>query len=247
MRLAIISDIHENIIQLQLALEKIRKLNCDEIICLGDISGFSVPHHNYFDTRNAHECLQLVRENCSFVIAGNHDLHAVRKIPHQSSFNYPENWYELDFQQRTQLSKERVWLYEHEELSPLYTHQDVKYVFDLKEHTTQQYDEHHILFAHYIYPNLTGSERAFYLDAENYTQHQTFMTQSKATLSFSGHRHFGGLFIISRGIIITKKYGRAYNLTKGDIILVPAIAGGRGNSGFCIYDGEKGTAEAVRI
>ncbi|MDA3866400.1 MAG: metallophosphoesterase [Salinivirgaceae bacterium] len=184
MRLALISDIHEDIIQLQLALEKIRKLNCDEIVCLGDISGFSVPHYNYLDSRNARECLRLVRENCSFVIAGNHDLHVARRIPQQTSFNYPENWYKLDFHQRAELAMEQVWLYEHEELSALYNHQDVQYLSDLPEYTVRNYNERHILFAHFIYPNLTGSEQVFYFDAKDYVQHQEFMFDCEATLAF---------------------------------------------------------------
>ena len=69
MRLAIISDIHSNLEALSAALEAINKRKVDQIICLGDIVGYGA---------NPRECLRLVRERCSVVLLGNHDLAAVK-------------------------------------------------------------------------------------------------------------------------------------------------------------------------
>ncbi len=43
MKLAIITDIHEDRVNLVKALRMIEKEACDEIACLGDIVGFSTP------------------------------------------------------------------------------------------------------------------------------------------------------------------------------------------------------------
>ncbi len=64
MRVAIISDIHSNLEALTKALDIIKTLSVDEIICLGDIIGYGA---------NPNECLELVRKNCSVVVIGNHD------------------------------------------------------------------------------------------------------------------------------------------------------------------------------
>ena len=65
---AIISDIHANLEALQRTLEIIKERAVDEIICLGDIVGYGA---------NPNECVELVRENCSSIVIGNHDAAAI--------------------------------------------------------------------------------------------------------------------------------------------------------------------------
>ncbi len=81
MKIAIISDIHEDYISLMQAVRLIEKKKCDEVICLGDIVGFSIPFYDYIETRNGSACVKWVKNNCKYTIAGNHDLYAVRKVP----------------------------------------------------------------------------------------------------------------------------------------------------------------------
>ena len=68
MRFAIISDIHSNFEALSTGLEAIEKEDVDEILFLGDVVGYGA---------NPNECVALVREHCSVVLLGNHDLAAV--------------------------------------------------------------------------------------------------------------------------------------------------------------------------
>ena len=76
MSIAIISDIHGNLDALQVVLAEIdAREGIEEIICLGDIIGYGP---------NPLECLDLVRERCSFALMGNHDF-AVLYEP--TSFN----------------------------------------------------------------------------------------------------------------------------------------------------------------
>ena len=65
MKYAIISDIHSNYEALRSTLEHIKNQNVDKIICLGDIIGKG---------ENSHKCVELIKNNCDVVVAGNTDL-----------------------------------------------------------------------------------------------------------------------------------------------------------------------------
>ncbi len=72
MRIAIISDIHANYEALRTVMERIALLEAERIYCLGDIVGYG-PHPN--------ECIEIVRERCHGIVAGNHDVAVARKMP----------------------------------------------------------------------------------------------------------------------------------------------------------------------
>lgn len=78
MRYAIISDIHGNVEALQAVLADIRKRKVDLIICLGDIVGY------YPDPER---CIELVRKEVQYCVAGNHDYAAIGRIDTQN-FTY---------------------------------------------------------------------------------------------------------------------------------------------------------------
>lgn len=70
---AIITDIHEDIESLKKVLDAISSSKIDKIICLGDIVGVSMTHHNaFFNSRSANGCISLIKESATSVI-GNHD------------------------------------------------------------------------------------------------------------------------------------------------------------------------------
>lgn len=62
--LALISDIHSNLEALTAVLNDIRKRGVMDIVCLGDVVGYGP---------DPGPCLDLVMDNCSQVIMGNHD------------------------------------------------------------------------------------------------------------------------------------------------------------------------------
>lgn len=64
MRIAILSDIHSNLPALEAVMRTLEQRGAEEVWCLGDIVGYG-PFPD--------ECLNLVREKCSLVVAGNHD------------------------------------------------------------------------------------------------------------------------------------------------------------------------------
>lgn len=67
-KIALISDIHSNIVALKSVLEDIEKRNISKIFCLGDI---------VLKGSSSCECLNLIREKCSLILKGNCDDYAV--------------------------------------------------------------------------------------------------------------------------------------------------------------------------
>jgi predicted phosphodiesterase len=78
MKYAIISDLHANLEALEAVLADAQPY-ADAIICLGDIVGYNA---------NPNECLQMVRDLCQVVIAGNHDMAASGLRPYDDFSEY---------------------------------------------------------------------------------------------------------------------------------------------------------------
>ncbi|HPD65867.1 MAG TPA: metallophosphoesterase family protein [Bacteroidia bacterium] len=249
MILAIISDIHEDYLSLQKTFRKIEKYPVDEIICLGDITGFNIPAFSYFSSRNASECLNLIKSNCTVLLAGNHDLYAVRKIPtHQTIFNFPENWYELDFSERKKLAENKVWLYEDNELLSLLDSAEKEFIRLLPEYHVFNSAHGDILFSHSCFPDPSGSTTFFpsgYLDLK---QHFAFMKEKNCRISFFGHGHVQGIELCFRKSYQFMSFGEYFLDNQIYSVSCPAIA--RGNNrvnGFVIFDTESLSLKVIEV
>ncbi len=71
MRYGIYSDIHANLEALQAVFARLEQEKIDQYICLGDIVGYGA---------NPKECIQMVLDKKSLVIAGNHDYAVAGKL-----------------------------------------------------------------------------------------------------------------------------------------------------------------------
>jgi diadenosine tetraphosphatase ApaH/serine/threonine PP2A family protein phosphatase len=71
MKIAVVSDIHANLIDLQRVFVEIQKKAADAIWCLGDTVGYG-PYPQ--------ECVDIIRSQAQICLAGNHDLAVLGKI-----------------------------------------------------------------------------------------------------------------------------------------------------------------------
>jgi hypothetical protein len=195
MRLGIIGGIHEDVIRLRAALKTLERSSCDAVACLGDIVGFSVPYFGFLQSRDAHEAVRLVREHCRYVVAGNHDLHAVRRLPHHTIFDYPTNWYELDLPARRSISRGLVWLYE-EDLPANLNDGDTEYLRSLPELLVIPAGDVNVLIGHFAYPDLVGdSQTSDPAVSGSLADHFEFMRRHECTIGLAGHDPHDGAVV----------------------------------------------------
>jgi len=246
MKIGIIAGIHEDIIRLEEALDLLSKKGCSDFVCLGDIVGYSVPYYGYPSSRSAHECIQLVRERCKYVVAGNHDLFFAKKVPQVSLFDYPQKWYEMDYAQRKSIAHDTLWLYEND-LPPRLTFEDIEYLKTLPEYQILQFDKIKVLFTHYIYPNLVGDSRNFTLTNNGPNQHLQFMRKYSCDAAFFSHDLFDNLEVFGEGEVRYLRFGK-YRLSKFPVAIKgPWVANGTASNGVLLFDASILEVEAIAL
>lgn len=219
MRLAILSDIHEDYDSLLNIIKKAEARGYDSLICLGDISGFSLPYYGYGESRNAPACLALLREKCQILLAGNHDIHAAGRDP-----ELPES-----------IKGQEAWPHQ-KDLDPGYGEEDISFIASLPLYETLSTPAGKILFSHYVYPNLSGFVKGFYHKAKEFREHFSFMYSHGCALGFSGHAHPEGFYRVnSAGFRVYRK--RQLTITSFPAMIgIPPATRHEHRSGFCIFD-----------
>ena len=249
MKIGIISDIHEDINGLRKSFEIFQENNCTEFICLGDITGFSVDEFmSYFNHRDANACVDLVKNSCSAVVPGNHDLYNTQRIPKFiSNFIYPENWYEMTYDERKKLADNRIWLYEHSDLSPMLNRRNQKYLQSLEEFQVYNSNTMNILCTHSAFPDLSGSTNHFIANSNELGSHFKFMQEHNCTIGLSGHHHPEAAIIATESSFELKSFGK-YQLPS-DLcwIVVPSIAESDRKLGVSILDLSEMTIEFIKL
>lgn len=218
MRLAILSDIHEDLNRLQRILKKIDRKGSDLVICLGDISGFSDTYYRYGKSRSASACLDLIRRNCDIIVPGNHDLHAAGRIPDKpagATFEY--------------------WVHE-EDLDPGYSHEEIEFLGGLQETVVLPVEGYNILMSHYIEPNVSGYITGFFSSGKELEAHFHLMEDRNCKLGFTGHAHARGFY--TAGPQGFRHYGyRRLHLDHFPLVVgIPPVTRHKYRSGFCIFD-----------
>jgi len=237
MKLGFITDIHEDIQNLEKALSILSDEKCDTVICLGDIIGFTIPFYRYIETRNAEECVRLVKENCSVVVTGNHDLYAIKKIPqHKFGFDYPDNWYELDYEVRAKKSRNKIWLYEDSELKCNLSDHAREFLHGLKEVEVREFDDIKFLLSHFCCPDFSGSAIYFPSEPFHLAKHFDFMKEKNCTVSISGHGHPEGAIIVDQNKFTLKGFG-TYKLSEDQQwLVIPCVARTSRLNGVSVLD-----------
>lgn len=249
MLIGILSDIHEDSVRLGEALRKLEKLGCTQLACLGDITGFDAPYYRYLSTRDASACIMMVKENCRWVVAGNHDLFAVRKLPlHSVGFSFPDNWYDLDFSDRKAAGYGRVWLYEHMELPTLIGSNEKEYLASLPEYIVADFDGHQVFLSHSLAGDLSGSTMQVHANAWEFAPHHSLMQRHGCKTGISGHLHPGGMIVSEKEQLFTKAFGKTH--FQGEYatqFVAPCIAHSSSPNGFLIFDTRTLAMKAVPI
>lgn len=246
MKLGIITDIHEDVQNLEKAFSILSNEKCDILICLGDIVGFTIPFYRYIETRDAEKCVRLVRENCSVVVAGNHDLYAVKKIPHHKfGFDYPDNWYKLDYEIRAKKAKNRIWLYEDNELKCHLSDDAKDYLRSLNETEIREYDSIKFLFSHFCYPDFTGSAIYFPREPFHLAKHFDFMREYNCLISISGHGHPEGVIMVDQNNFYSSGFGNHKLIDEPHWIVLPCVARTSRLNGVTVLDTSEKEFKAI--
>lgn len=248
MKLGIISDIHEDLERLNEALHRLDQEGCDEVACLGDIVGFVIPSFAYFDTRDASACLQKVRANCKYIVAGNHDLYPAKRIPeYNAGFEYPENWYSLDHKLRKKMAGEKIWLNEEIEPDTLLSAEERKFMKSIPEFHVLNLGSLNIMLSHYLYPDLTGSTIAYYERFGPVEAHLNFMKAHNCLLGFSGHQHVEGFYNSTFDKTKHKPFGKYTLGQEIQWITGPCVANGKKHNGCLVFNTETFELEAIPL
>ncbi len=248
MRVGIITDIHEDYERLSESFRLLEKKQCDEIVCLGDITGFDVRHYKHLSGRNASKCIESVKDHCKYVLAGNHDWFTARRIPAQCGlFPFPENWYDLDYSERYRLGYGRVWLYEDHDLSSLTSRSETDYLKTLPESVMTEYNGMRVLFSHSVMPDLSGSAVWRPRKPEDFSGHFRFMNNQRCRIGISGHFHPAGAELAMLDYYGYRSFG-AFPFPDGDFqIIMPCVAAASGYNGCAIMDFKSLTAELIPL
>ncbi len=248
MKIGIVSDIHEDGVRLQAVLRDMERRGVDAIACLGDIVGFDVLLYRYLSTRNASYCIDMVRENCRWVVVGNHDLFAIRKLPDVNGFFlFPENWYQLEFPERKRLGREQVWLFEDHELPALIRGRDRDYLHSLPLWLEAELGELRILLSHAVQPDCSGSLTWRPKNHWDFQRHFQQLKKQGCRLGISGHLHPNGMGIANERRFDFFRF-RTYRIHR-DLVqyICPCTASSSSRNGYLVLDTAGMTMEAVAM
>ncbi len=257
MRIAFITDIHEDVVSLKKALRLIEREKCDQVVCLGDITGYPFLRGKYESTRKLSECIGLIRENCSVVVLGNHDFFHLRKIPRYSAgFQFPADWYALTPAQKKAAAGDSLWHYA-DDYPVVLSDKDEAYLNELPEYAIHNVAGEKILVSHYVYPNFSGYVLLNRSEGRKIKDHFQFLHQHKCSLSVFGHIHIEGLAMHyePRAGVLARllngfdyfPFGERKLKDKLCSISIPALADNGQINGFAILDTEQRTINALSL
>ena len=236
MKAAIISDIHEDVESLKKVITIAEKKGCDAIYCLGDICGYDSEYYFYPETKNADECITIIRENCDVTVGGNHDYFVAQKLPKfLIDMDIPKNWYSLSIEQQIKIAGSRVFLYKGETECSLYK-ENLDFLYNLPEYAIIQIGDFTCYISHFVFPNLVGAAKKQKNVSIDFPLHLSEIKNKGAFIGFIGHIHLNGCTIFRNNKLRFSSFGDRRLKNKEQIICCPGVARGTNLSGFIIFD-----------
>lgn len=245
MRIALITDIHEDIIRLEKALAVLQSEGYDQLICLGDVTGFSPLYYGH--RADAEACVSLLKEHATITLAGNHDLFTCRRLPsNHDELGIPSDWYTLSPSIRKAISAGRHWLYEDETESEL-SAGGLCFLQQLQEYQVVEDQYGRYLFSHFLKPDLCGIRRRFPASVYGMRHHFRFMKQQACNLSFIGHAHPPGP-AVTKWMWWSNPMTDSYLLKNNkQIVICPALVSGQNASAGIIFDTAKSEIKTIHF
>lgn len=236
MKYAIISDIHEDIISLRKVITHIKRIDYDKLVCLGDITGFSALHQTHKDTKDVNACIDLLSTSCDIIVAGNHDLNIIDKIPSYLKRHEKAN---------SNIIRD-TWGYKGD-AKAIISSENFDFLKQLPEYFIEITDNFQILFSHFVFPDITGSTIVIPRKKRALKPHFNFMKRKDCLLSFVGHSHINGFAFYSGCHIHFREFGFKRLSKKKQIIFGPAIASDGIRSGYMIFDTDTFELSVIKI
>jgi len=248
MRLAVISDIHSDLPSLEKAINEIKASGVDRLLCLGDIVGYSYHYADHLEGRDPNACVEMVRQNCDYIICGNHDLHEVRKLPlNHKEAGIPGDWYDLDLGERSRISENRFWLYDDELEDPL-NESSKAFLDQLPEQLVIQDKKFNMMATHFVWPDITGHRKSFPAKLIDFKDHIDLIKRNKCLVGLAGHAHPEGYAQISKKAFGLNYFRQGKIIRRPQLIIVPAITrSDKSRNGYLVLDSEKYTFESIPI
>ncbi len=248
MKIGIITDIHEDYLRLKETVRKLERLQCDDLICLGDITGFDVRHYQYLSARDASGCIAVIRDNCKYSIPGNHDLFNARMVPKRKGlYDFPGTWYDMDFDERKKAGQDKIWLYEDHDLPSRIGKKETEYIRGLPDFVILETEGVRFMFSHSVVPDISGSAVWRPRGVPDFKAQFGFMAEHHCQTGFSGHFHPAGAEIATPGSYRFRSFG--LHKIPADLAhyIVPCTASGSGYDGFSLLDTRAMTLEIFPV
>lgn len=240
MKTGVLADIHEDIVSLESALLQMEKARCEEVVCLGDILGFDERYYTFRPDGEA--CLRLIQENCVAVVAGNHDLIAVDRIPvFTGGFRYPDQWHNKTPEERRQIAGTRLWDYHPLERNRKLTGRSLEFLQSMPEYVVINRGAMAILLSHFLYPDPCGTTTRQLRYTTSLWPHLRWMKAMECNTALAGHIHSPELRMGRRAGLSAARRPFAVSGVHRRIFFVPPVVRNRYGHGFAIMEPVNGT------
>lgn len=231
MRIALITDIHEDAEKLENALYLLEIEGYDWLVCLGDITGYSTGFNKH--RPDAQKCIELLKHQRADCVTGNHDLNNCSRLPSYSQSAGIVEWYQLEPAERKKRYENRFWLYDDEQPAVLQP-AELDFLKSLPERIVVDADEGNILITHFLEPDICGISKRFPASFIGWRKHLALMDKQNCRIAFIGHAHPPSVALNGFFWWTNPPSGKFMLSGKNRIVICPPLVSNSQNPSSCI-------------